>query len=282
MADKQKLIEVTYLDHCNGVPEFNQEKLEGAVWPEGRSVPTRPFWCVLWIVIAVTVAIVTCAIVTLYCNPHVQDDDYVKFSTSFKGYSGHLVDQKVISSSIDNIIEYYITASPTKRVTIIDDFNQDIQIMKVTTPQDEVCYVSKLKRDSYVRPADVIFGLKTDKDHVSQVYEASSAPLNDMTVLGVRGRDLCESVPVFWIYPVSETDNLISMANFTADSVSSSSSSIGSRQKRNIRQCHTSCCWLTCCCNVKHFNWERVEYFTCVHVCHGCTKSYKSVIRKLC
>lgn len=24
MADKQKLIEVTYLDHCNGVPEFNQ------------------------------------------------------------------------------------------------------------------------------------------------------------------------------------------------------------------------------------------------------------------
>ena len=39
-------------------------------------------------------------------------------------------------------------------------FEQDIQIMKVTTPQDEVCYVSKLKRDSYVRPADVIFGLK--------------------------------------------------------------------------------------------------------------------------
>lgn len=50
---------------------------------------------------------------------------------------------------------------------------------------------------------------------MSQVYEASSAPLNDMTVLGVRGRDLCESVPVFWIYPVSETDNLISMANFS-------------------------------------------------------------------
>jgi len=27
MADKQKLIEVTYLDHCNGVPEFNQVSL---------------------------------------------------------------------------------------------------------------------------------------------------------------------------------------------------------------------------------------------------------------
>ena len=63
-----------------------QEKLEGAVWPEGRSVPTRPFWCVLWIVVAVTVAIVTCAIVTLYCNPHVQDDDYVKVRAPISYY----------------------------------------------------------------------------------------------------------------------------------------------------------------------------------------------------
>lgn len=286
MADKQKLIEVTCdLDHSNVLQEVNQKKSEDAVWPEGRLVPARSIWYVWWVVVAVVGAIVTCALITLYFTSHVNnDDDYVKFRTSFKGNSGHLVDQEVVSSGINNVIEYYITSSPNKRVTIIDDFNQDIQIMKIATPLEEICYVATLNSDSYVRPADVVFGLKTDKDHVSQVYETDSEPLDDLSVLGAKGRDLCESVPVFWINPVGETDNQISVANFTADLVSSSSSasSVRSRSRRNIRQCHTSCCWLTCCCDVKHFTWERVEHFSCVHVCSGCTKNYKSVIRKLC
>lgn len=285
MADKQKLIEVTYdLDHCNVLPEVSQKKSKDAVWSDGRLVPARSIWKVWWVVVAVTGAIFTCALVTLYFTSSVHNDDYVKFRTSFNGSSGHLVDQEVVSSGINNVIEYYITSSPNQRVTIIDDFNQDIQIIKITTPLEQFCYVATLKRDSYVRPADVIFGLKTDKDHVSQVYETSNAALDDLSILGVRGRDLCESVPTFWINPVSETNTQITVANFTSNSVSSSSSSsaISSRSKRNIRQCHTSCCWLVCCCDVHHFTWERAEHFSCVHVCHGCTRNYKSRIQKLC
>lgn len=63
---------------------------------------------------------------------------------------------------------------------ILFRFEQDIQIMKITTPLEEICYVSTLNRDSYVRPADVVFGSKVGPNGIEfcNLFQLASYFLN--------------------------------------------------------------------------------------------------------
>lgn len=216
-------------------------------------------------------------------------DGFTKFITTFKGNSAQMMQQEVKTNGINNIVGYIVTISPTETLTVLDDFSMGIQIMKSMSPYSEICYLSLLDKDSYVRPAEFAFGPTVEKGHKSRLFETSEKPLDDHTILGLEGEELCRGLPVFWIYPVemaeTDLDEIGDQYNWTSSAAASESETkvqLHSRSKRNIRSCSTSCCWLVCCCDVHHFTWEAVEHFSCNHICNKCTSEYKSIIRKLC
>lgn len=278
MIEKKKLIgSVVYeLDPNDLLPEDSLEKIKSERLVGVVAVPRNPRSPFLFLGI-IGAAVVIGVLTVFHITRSSSNEDWIKFRTSFPGSSGHLVEQEVVSSRINNIVEYYIRSSPSERVTIVDDFNKDIQIVKISKHSDDFCYISELKKGAYVRPSDLVFASQVDKTYVSQVFEADEKPVDDLTLLGDRGAELCQGIPVYWIRPFSETDTPISAANFTSTIPHS-----GSRSKRNIRSCYSSCCYSVCCCTVHHFTWEKADHFTCNHVCKGCTKLYKSSVRYLC
>lgn len=279
---KDSFIEDYLRDEVAASKRLLEERRAAAAAAVNARSPRRSPLLMASIVAAAGFALSVLAFLHLRKSDNSRDEDsLVKFRTSFRGYNGHLIEQEVVSSDINNIVEYYIDASPNERLTIIDDFNKDIQVVKISKKSEDFCYVSQLKKGSYVRPSDLLFGTQADKQYVSRVFETYESEEDPAMGLGDRGAELCRDIPVQWIRPVDDTESYISAANFTESSQSSNSGS-RSRSKRNIRNCHMSCCYQVCCCTVHHFTWERVEHFTCNHICDSCTSAYKKVVRKLC
>jgi len=206
--------------------------------------------------------------------------DIFKFQMS--GSNGKTdVMQHVHSSVSGNYVQYNIEVSDNDETTILDDFNTELEVIKSKRNGHSICFVSRFNRSQAMLPSDDLPAIIPYKKTNSGVYQPEDEPTTDRSFLGKMSQELCEDANVFWMHPMEET-NKEDLDIPGEQPPAEGEEGPHHRSKRNIRQCHTSCCWLVCCCDTHHFTWETYESFTCKHVCNKCTSQYKSKIQKLC
>jgi len=234
---------------------------------------TAFFVCALFVGCLLVASVLTLVVKLTY-------DDIVKFHMPVKENSD--VMQFVHSSVKENYVQYIIEVSDTEKSWVLDDFNTNLEIMKNENNGHSICFVSKLNRSEAMAPSDTIPEMMPYKQNNHGVYTPDEEPTEDLSFLSPRSRELCEGANVYWLNPAEVIDVTDPSVLIDDDDEEPAETHVGHRSKRNVRTCHTSCCWLVCCCNTHHFVWESSESFTCRHVCNKCTKKYKSKIQKLC
>jgi len=128
--------------------------------------------------------------------------DIVKYSTNFKSSSdGEDVNQDVEADPNDNVVKYHVTKNG-QDVTIVNDFNRDLQVVKLSTADDTNCYVSPLNRSASLDPSHVneLESKNGDKGRQQEMFSVSSTPVADRSFLPKKAIDMCKGVSVYWAY----------------------------------------------------------------------------------
>lgn len=202
------------------------------------------------------------------------DDDVFKVSMQFRGTDDVDIEQHVTSAASSNYVMYHVI-KPYETMWIVDDFDRSLQLMKIVTREDRVCYVTHLNRTNSMSPSlysEQLPGeVAGDRMRVQTTFYADEMQLNDLSQLGSQALKLCIDTPTFWVYPLA---NKASSVDTEPDT--------HSRQKRNVKKCMTSCCTLVCCCNQRYLQWQTYQKINCHNVCHGCTPQSKMFTHEVC
>lgn len=209
-------------------------------------------------------------------RPHTTDQDMIKMSMRFRGFDDIDTEQHVTCATSEKYVMYHVTKQ-TETAWILDDFQRSLQIMKISTAEGSICYVTHLNLTKSTSPD--AYGLQLFSDDGAAVGEqtrfqttfvADEMQLDDVSHLGTQAQNLCADTPVFWIRPV------------TVITASSATSDTHHRDKRNVKKCMSSCCMLVCCCNQRYLQWQTAQKINCHNVCHGCTPMSKTDVREVC
>lgn len=167
--------------------------------------------------------------------------EIIKFSLDFKSSTdGKNVKQEVESDPNDNVVMYHVTKDG-QNVQIVNDFNRDIQVVKMESDSGVNCYVSPLNRSAALNPSQITgpdYGMKANDNSSAgaTVFTVSSSPITDRSFLPKKAQDMCKSVSVYWAYR--------SCGNQNGDE-----SDKHDRQRRAV--CITSCCLRVCSCSIR-------------------------------
>lgn len=211
-----------------------------------------------------------------YAQPH----DIFQNRMEFRGTDGLDAVQHLSTSVTQNYVIYHVI-KPDERIWIVDDFAAGVQVMKVETDDEVVCYVTSLNKSlSVSQPQDYIDssprqglsgGMRGER-RVQTVFMASEAlSAGEVDNIGSHAVDLCSNTPVYWVTPVAvntQSSGLLESGVL--------------RSKRNVKKCIESCCYLVCCCNQKFLQWQTDHSLNCNHVCTGCTPRSLTSIREIC
>lgn len=179
--------------------------------------------------------------------------------------------QDVTSDPNENVVQFHVS-SPGHDAWIVNDFNKDIQLVKVVSEGRTNCYVSPLNRTNAMDPSKITGpGTTTDAtDSVSVVYRVSDTPVTDTSFLGKTATATCKGISIYWLYPTCAKDDLNKFTNGTTGD--------HPKQKRQTtinnppyycskplvfqspynRQyyyvnCVTGCCKTICACNINYY-----------------------------
>jgi len=180
-----------------------------------------------------------------------QQKDLIKFTLNFKSSTdGQNVKQDVVSDPNDNSVIYKINKDG-KDVTIVNDFNRDMQVVKMQVGYSTNCFVSALNRSAAVDPSH-INALQTNSNDRSgtEMFSVSDSPIIDRSFLPKKALDMCAGVSVYWAYRGC-TDQKIETPFLN-------STSQNDRNRRAIYlagnynglPCLNACCWTICSCQV--------------------------------
>jgi hypothetical protein len=149
--------------------------------------------------------------------------------------------EEVTSDPNTNIIQFHVS-SPDQELWVVDDFNRDIQVMKVQTDSGTDCFVSPLNRTLAPDPSTISApsNSQTMKRNATYFvsYQAAETPIPDSSFLCKAAKDLCKGISTYWVYPRCEAQ--------TEDPAQ--------RRKRSfacIKTCMSSCWWFFCSENCK-------------------------------
>jgi len=176
--------------------------------------------------------------------------DIVKFSLQFKSTTdGQNVNQDVVSDPNDNVVQYHVTKDG-KDVYVVNDFNRDMQVVKMQTTYGTNCFISALNRSAAVDPSN-INALQTQSNDKSstEIFSVSDSPITDRSFLTKKALDMCSGVSIYWAYRGCKNTGITSL-----DSTSPSD-----RQRRTVyyagtykgMPCLNGCCWTVCACKVQ-------------------------------
>jgi len=177
--------------------------------------------------------------------------DIVKFSLNFKSSGdGENVKQEVESDPNDNVVQYHIIKDG-KDVHIVNDFNRDMQVVKMEYGFGVNCYISALNRSAAIDPSqitgpdqEVKSGNSTDED--SSVFSVSSSPISDRSFLPKKAQDMCKGISVYWAY---------------RSCLSQTEPAGHDRQRRTV--CITGCGVRVCSCAVRLIQWREFGRLRC-------------------
>jgi len=149
----------------------------------------------------------------------------VQFTLQFKSASDNqLTNQSVVSDPNDNVVEYHVT-KPGQDVYVINDFNKDLQIVRIQTSTETNCYVAPLNRTSAMDPSTIAGPSNENGAASDQTFTLSSTPVTDRSFLTKKAADRCQGVSLYWAYRGCGAQNINAGQNTTAG---------GDRGKRSI------------------------------------------------
>jgi len=170
--------------------------------------------------------------------------EIVKFSLNFKSTAdGQDVKQDVESDPNDNSVTYHISKDG-KDVQIVDDFNRDIQVVRMETTYGINCYISALNRSDAMDPSQIT-GPEKSSDSAnagSIMFTMSTSPISDRSFLPKKALEMCKSVSVYWAYRSC-------ISQYQDNSVSND------RQRRAASQCKIGCGLKVCSCHVDGYQY---------------------------
>jgi len=195
------------------------------------------------------------------------EKEIAKFQLDFKSTTdGKDVKQDVVSDPNDNVVMFHVTKDG-KDAYIVNDFNRDMQVVKMEMEFGTNCYISALNRSASMDPSQLNSpDLKTKSDggrnSISTIYIMSSHPVSDRSFLPKKAQEMCKDVSVYWAYRGCNAPS----TNGTDE--------MKMRQRRDIYYagtwngypCYNGCCYTVCSCEgriVEYSNGYSVycEYF---------------------
>jgi len=136
----------------------------------------------------------------------------LQLSLSLKDSSAVDVQQNVSTDANANIIIYHVVMDGID-VTINDDFDKNIQLLKISTDLGTGCFVTPLNRSHSFDPNMLSVPSKyqvatqnkqvnaSSMDTTEMSYDVAPTPINDTTFLGKRANALCANIPIYWLQP---------------------------------------------------------------------------------
>jgi hypothetical protein len=214
--------------------------------------------------------------------------EIVKFSLQFKSTSDdQKTNQDVVSDPNDNVVSYHVT-KPGQDVNVVNDFNKDIQVVKIETAEGTNCYISALNRSQASDPSQITGAASmTGSGGVStQTFSISGTPVSDTSFLPKKARDMCKGVSVYWAYrhcPQQGPDDH-NMTKSTSGVVDRSKRTLYDAGRYNNLYCVGGCCKIVCACYVRftetvdangvHNCQVYYQYGTCCSISSYCQNVY--------
>lgn len=201
---------------------------------------------VICLVIAVLVLIAVLVGIKL-----VKDSDtaMLKYSLSMKDSKNNDVQQNV---SVDANVVVYHVVKEGQDVWIVDDFDKNVQVMKVTAADSTVaCYVTALNRSEATDPKSIPSSAPTTNDKTPSkqlVYIVDDNPISDISFLGKRVTNLCQNIPTYWLKPHCNDGTTGNMTTSGSDSGRTKRSTyVGTcTDAWGTQPCYCGCCNVMC------------------------------------
>jgi hypothetical protein len=164
--------------------------------------------------------------------------DIVKYQMSFKDKDNSNATQTVSVGDGDNTVIYHVTNKDGGDITVVNDFNRNIQVAKIESGQGASCYASVLNRSMAMEPNAIKTTAPSFANETAEtvVYKPMADAITDIAFLGPRVNKMCSNVPTYWASPECNDDT----------STTSTTTSIGlSREKRQQIKgcCNKQCHW---------------------------------------
>lgn len=195
--------------------------------------------------------------------------------------------QDVTSDPNENVVQYHVSG-PSHDAWIVNDFNKDLQLVKIVSEGKTNCYLSALNRTNAMDPSKINGPDTTEpKEAVSLVYRASDTPIADTSFLGKTARDTCKGISVYWLYP-SCSDGIKNMANngTDVDHPKTKRQQAYDNSPYWVRTysyyysnydgqyywvpCYSGCCRKMCACEISIYVYYSGGYYRCSWTYKGC------------
>jgi hypothetical protein len=128
--------------------------------------------------------------------------EIIQFSLNFKSKTdGADMKQDVEADPNDNVVKFHVNKNG-QDVTIVNDFNRDIQVVRLETAEHTTCFVSPLNRTAAFDPSQ-INDLQTksdERERKQELFIVSNTPVADRSFLPKKAADMCHGVSVYWAY----------------------------------------------------------------------------------
>lgn len=216
--------------------------------------------------VLVVALILVAILVGMYLFTQAQKE-IVQFSLKFKGSDDQDVEQDVESDPNDNVVSFHVS-KPGQDAYVVNDFNRNMQIVKLKTDEGLNCYVTALNKSSAMDPS-AITGPDSMKDNngknVETTFAVSEDPVVDRSFLTKKAQDLCKGVAVYWV--TRQCGKQITNSDQGLNSTDSDSG----RVKRSIYYAGTyyglpglaGCCRATYACSVRIVEYVQGYLHTC-------------------
>jgi hypothetical protein len=178
--------------------------------------------------------------------------EIVKFSLNFKSsIDGRNIKQDVESDPNDNVVTYHITKNG-REVYIVNDFNRDMQVVKMEMDYGTNCFISALNRSAAVDPSN-INGLQAGSNdkRSTELFSVSSSPITDRSFLPKKAQAMCAGVSVYWAYRGCTNQKIEPTYLNTTDQNDRSRRAISVAGTYQGLPCLNGCCWTICSCRVE-------------------------------
>jgi hypothetical protein len=191
--------------------------------------------------------------------------DIIQFSLNFKSKTdGEDMKQDVEADPNDNVVKFHVNKNG-QDVTIVNDFNRDIQVVRLETAESTNCYVSPLNRTAAMDPSQ-INDLQTksgERERKQELFTVSNTPVADRSFLPKKAADMCQGVSVYWAYRSCQGQQ--------ADPSAMNKTLSGDRQRRDIWVMQPyyglpglgGCCYAYYACAVQMTETIQGIYHTC-------------------
>lgn len=203
-----------------------------------------------------------------------EQKEIIKLSLDFKSNSdGQNVKQDITADPNDNSVMFHITKDG-KDIYVVNDFNRDMQVVKIQLGYTTNCYVSALNRSAAMDPDQISAidnNLQSDGDRKtsSTLFVVSESPVTDRSFLPKKAQDMCKDISLYWAYRSCNGQNGPAPNNNT---------NVSDRQKRTIYNagyygswpCLNGCCYTVCSCSVAIYEQYYNGWYYCTYYAASC------------